>query len=61
MAETTVVHNLNEEFDVYIGREVPEHGLQANGATRLSSRTTATPNAIGSLRCTANGLCSSLN
>ncbi|MBT5756897.1 MAG: hypothetical protein HOI41_18240, partial [Acidimicrobiaceae bacterium] len=30
MAETTVVHNLNEEFDVYIGREVPEHGLPAS-------------------------------
>jgi len=30
VAETTVVHNLNEEFDVYIGREVPEHGLPAS-------------------------------
>ena len=30
MAKTTVVHNLREEFDVYIGREVPEHGLPAS-------------------------------
>lgn len=27
MIETTVVHNLHDDFDVYIGREVPEHGL----------------------------------
>ncbi len=27
MNSTTVVHNLQEEFDVYIGREVPEHDL----------------------------------
>jgi hypothetical protein len=27
---TTVVHNLHEEFDVYIGREVPEHGIAAS-------------------------------
>ena len=30
MAHTTVVHNLREDFDVYIGREVPEHGLLAS-------------------------------
>ena len=30
MATTTVVHNLHEDFDVYIGREVPEHGLAAS-------------------------------
>ncbi len=27
---TTVVHNLHDEFDIYIGREVPEHGLDAS-------------------------------
>lgn len=27
---TIVVHNLHEEFDIYIGREVPEHGLAAS-------------------------------
>lgn len=27
---TTVVHNLRDEYDVYIGREVPEHGLAAS-------------------------------
>ncbi len=30
LAKTTVVHNLREDFDVYIGREVPEHGLPAS-------------------------------
>jgi hypothetical protein len=30
MVETTVVHNLHEDFDVYIGREVPEHELPAS-------------------------------
>jgi len=30
MKQTTVVHNLNDDYDVYIGREVPEHGLQAS-------------------------------
>lgn len=30
MAETTVVHNLTDEFDVYIGREVPDHGRPAS-------------------------------
>ncbi len=30
MVSTTVVHNLHGEFDVYIGREVPEHGLSAS-------------------------------
>ena len=30
LSETTVVHNLHDEFDVYIGREVPEHGLPAS-------------------------------
>lgn len=29
MTTTTVVHNLHDDFDVYIGREVPEHGLPA--------------------------------
>lgn len=24
---TTVVHNLRDDYDVYIGREVPEHGI----------------------------------
>ena len=27
MSETTVVHNLREAFDVYIGRDVPEHEI----------------------------------
>ena len=27
---TSVVHNLHDDFDVYIGREVPEHGLSAS-------------------------------
>ena len=30
MTKTTVVHNQHEDFDVYIGREVPEHGLPAS-------------------------------
>ena len=30
MVKTTVVHNLREDFDVYIGREVPEHGLPSS-------------------------------
>ncbi len=30
MASTTVVHNLHDEFDVYIGREVPEHDRPAS-------------------------------
>ena len=30
MAETTVVHNQEEPYDVYIGREVPEFGLPAS-------------------------------
>lgn len=30
MALTTVVHNLKEGFDVYIGREVSEHGRPAS-------------------------------
>jgi len=30
LAQTTVVHNLRDDFDVYIGREVPEHGLPAS-------------------------------
>lgn len=30
MSKTTVVHNLHEDYDVYIGREVPEHGLSAS-------------------------------
>ncbi|MGH1488560.1 MAG: DUF4326 domain-containing protein [Acidimicrobiales bacterium] len=30
MATTTVVHNLHAEYDIYIGREVPEHGLAAS-------------------------------
>ena len=30
MIETTVVHNLHDEYDIYIGREVPEHGLQGS-------------------------------
>ena len=27
---TSVVHNLHEEYDRYIGREVPEHGIAAS-------------------------------
>lgn len=27
---TIVVHNLVDDFDVYIGREVPEHGLSGS-------------------------------
>lgn len=30
MASATVVHNLEADFDVYIGREVPEHGRPAS-------------------------------
>lgn len=30
MVSATVVHNLHDEFDVYIGREVPEHGRAAS-------------------------------
>lgn len=30
MTPTTVVHNLVDAYDVYIGREVPEHGLVAS-------------------------------
>ncbi|MDG2428288.1 MAG: DUF4326 domain-containing protein [Acidimicrobiales bacterium] len=30
MSKTTVVHNLHEDFDVYIGREVAEHGRSAS-------------------------------
>ena len=30
MTDTTVVHNLHQDFDVYIGREVPESGLAAS-------------------------------
>ena len=30
MSQTTVVHTLEDEFDVYIGREVSEHGLHAS-------------------------------
>jgi len=30
MALTTVVHNLHDEFDVYIGRAVPESGREAS-------------------------------
>ena len=30
MVKTTVVHNLHDDFDVYIGREVPEHGIPAS-------------------------------
>ncbi len=29
-SNTRVVHNLVDEFDVYIGREVPDHGLPAS-------------------------------
>jgi len=27
---TTVVHNQHDEYDVYIGRAVPEHGLEGS-------------------------------
>ncbi len=27
LTKTTVVHNLQDEYDVYIGREVPEHDI----------------------------------
>lgn len=30
MTPTTVVHNLVDAFDIYIGRDVPEHGLAAS-------------------------------
>ncbi len=30
LTKTTVVHNLNDDFDVYIGREVPEHGISGS-------------------------------
>ena len=30
MTETAVVHNLHEEFDVYIGRAVPELGIEGS-------------------------------
>jgi len=30
LTKTTVVHNLHEDFDVYIGREVPEHGIASS-------------------------------
>lgn len=30
MKATTVVHNRRDDFDVYIGREVAEHGLAAS-------------------------------
>ena len=30
MSNTTVVHNLLDDFDVYIGREVAEHGIPAS-------------------------------
>ncbi len=30
MAKTTVVHNLRDDFDVYIGREVPDQGIRAS-------------------------------
>lgn len=26
-SRTTVVHNVHDEYDIYIGREVPEHSL----------------------------------
>jgi hypothetical protein len=28
--QTTVVHNQVDEYDIYIGREVPEHGIPAS-------------------------------
>ena len=28
--KTTVVHNLREDFDVYIGRDVPERGIRGS-------------------------------
>lgn len=30
MIKTSVVHNLHDEFDVYIGREVPERGIRGS-------------------------------
>lgn len=30
MTETTVVHNLHDDFDVYIGRAVPERGIRSS-------------------------------
>jgi hypothetical protein len=27
LSKTTVVHNLHDDFDIYIGRDVPEQGL----------------------------------
>jgi hypothetical protein len=30
LPKTTVVHNLHDEYDVYIGREVPEHGIPSS-------------------------------
>lgn len=30
MTETVVVHNQHQDFDVYIGRAVPEYGLPAS-------------------------------
>jgi hypothetical protein len=30
LVQTSVVHNLREDFDVYIGREVPEHRVPAS-------------------------------
>ena len=30
MSQTTVVHNQVDEYDVYIGRAVPEHGIDGS-------------------------------
>jgi hypothetical protein len=30
VVETSVVHNLYDEFDVYIGRDMPEHGIRGS-------------------------------
>ena len=30
MIKTSVVHNLHDEFDVYIGRDVPERGIRGS-------------------------------
>jgi hypothetical protein len=30
VVETSVVHNLHDEFDVYIGRDMPEHGIRGS-------------------------------
>jgi hypothetical protein len=30
VVETSVVHNLHDEFDVYIGRDVPERGIHGS-------------------------------